>query len=460
MASEADQSEIKRKVRDVQVDAKGPRPAQKHPAGCRSWTCCVVTIICCWLLHCTLGFTYSFGNITPYLTSYLRNVTGDDYLDYADTLWIQITMDISTCVLTASTFGTYWAIQESFPLTILTYGVIGGIPHALLYPAAINIAVRWVPDKIGFIAGLILTGYGCGSFSWNQLTTWFINPDNLQPELHVGEDVYYTQPELLKRVPECFILVGCVFAAMQLLSLALICEAPFEPEKTTEIVSEITKEKQALQPAQKKETTETSFIDVSKSYGSISEGQKPDKQERPQYHPLEVIRSRVFWTLWAIWFISQLGTSFVINLFKAYGQTFITDDHFLTLVASFSSIFNALGRPFWGLIGDRVGYRIVALLCQCMAAALVATFVTTEDTGRAAFFIWVCAMFLSMCGFFTMKAALMLALFGSKYFNSNLGLLITNGVFGAILTGIIAPVLKDAFGWHGMFYFGFGGIFV
>nr|KAG5692654.1 hypothetical protein BaRGS_022654 [Batillaria attramentaria] len=234
----------------------------------------------------------------------------------------------------ASTFGTYWAIQESFPLTILTYGVIGGIPHALLYPAAINIAVRWVPDKIGFIAGLILTGYGCGSFSWNQLTTWFINPDNLQPELHVGEDV---------------------------------C---------------------------------------------------------------------------------------------AYGQTFITDDHFLTLVASFSSIFNALGRPFWGLIGDRVGYRIVALLCQCMAAALVATFVTTEDTGRAAFFIWVCAMFLSMCGFFTMKAALMLALFGSKYFNSNLGLLITNGVFGAILTGIIAPVLKDAFGWHGMFYFGFGGIFV
>nr|KAG5705989.1 hypothetical protein BaRGS_010879 [Batillaria attramentaria] len=250
------------------------------------------------------------GNITPYLTSYLRNVTGDDYLDYADTLWIQITMDISTCVLTsaagllfnrlhtklcifigiffsaASTFGTYWAIQESFPLTILTYGVIGGIPHALLYPAAINIAVR------------------------------------------------------------------------------------------------------------------------------------------------------------------------------AYGQTFITDDHFLTLVASISSIFNALGRPFWGLIGDRVGYRIVALLCQCIAAALVATFVTTEDTGRAAFFVWVCAMFLSMCGFFTMKAALMLALFGSKYFNSNLGLLITNGVFGAILTGIIAPVLKDAFGWHGMFYFGFGGIFV
>ena len=45
-------------------------------------------------------------------------------------------------------------------------------------------------------------------------------------------------------------------------------------------------------------------------------------------------------------------------LLQAYGQTFIHDDHFLSLVASVSAIFNAVGRPFWGLLADRAGYRV------------------------------------------------------------------------------------------------------
>ena len=45
-------------------------------------------------------------------------------------------------------------------------------------------------------------------------------------------------------------------------------------------------------------------------------------------------------------------------LLQAYGQTFIHDDHFLSLVASVSAIFNAVGRPFWGLLADRTGYRV------------------------------------------------------------------------------------------------------
>ena len=43
---------------------------------------------------------------------------------------------------------------------------------------------------------------------------------------------------------------------------------------------------------------------------------------------------------------------------QAYGQTFIPDDHFLTLVATVSSVCNAAGRPFWGLLADRAGYRV------------------------------------------------------------------------------------------------------
>ena len=32
-------------------------------------------------------------------------------------------------------------------------------------------------------------------------------------------------------------------------------------------------------------------------------------------------------------------------------------------------------------------------------------------------------------------------------------------IMGAVIPGVIAPVFKNAFGWHGIFYVGFGGLF-
>ena len=72
--------------------------------------------------------------------------------------------------------------------------------------------------------------------------------------------------------------------------------------------------------------------------------------------------------------------------------------------------------------------QIVSLVAQCILAGLVVTFVTCEETGRVAFFLWVCGMFLTMCGFFTMVPTLVLAVFGTHHFNVNMGLMETSGV--------------------------------
>jgi nitrate/nitrite transporter NarK len=45
-----------------------------------------------------------------------------------------------------------------------------------------------------------------------------------------------------------------------------------------------------------------------------------------------------------------------------YGQSFIHDDHFLALVASLASIFNAIWRPLWGLLADRIGFLVNLLI--------------------------------------------------------------------------------------------------
>ena len=46
-------------------------------------------------------------------------------------------------------------------------------------------------------------------------------------------------------------------------------------------------------------------------------------------------------------------------MYKAYGQTYISDDHFLSVVGAVAAVFNAGGRVFWGNLSDAYGYRYV-----------------------------------------------------------------------------------------------------
>ena len=48
---------------------------------------------------------------------------------------------------------------------------------------------QWFPQRKGFVAGLIMAGYGGGAFFWNQVVTAWINPNNLQPDLQDGENL-------------------------------------------------------------------------------------------------------------------------------------------------------------------------------------------------------------------------------------------------------------------------------
>ena len=47
-------------------------------------------------------------------------------------------------------------------------------------------------------------------------------------------------------------------------------------------------------------------------------------------------------------------------MYKAYGQTYISDDHLLSVVGAVAAVFNAGGRVFWGKLSDAYGYRYVA----------------------------------------------------------------------------------------------------
>lgn len=96
------------------------------------------------------------------------------------------------------------------------------------YNAVLICCQRWLPARVGLVSGLIIAGYGLSAFAIAPLQTWFINPLNY----HVNDEGYFTQKDLLQRVPEMFLLLAGLFGTLQVVALLFLGE-PVMPDRMT-----------------------------------------------------------------------------------------------------------------------------------------------------------------------------------------------------------------------------------
>ena len=67
-------------------------------------------------------------------------------------------------------------------------------------------------------------------------------------------------------------------------------------------------------------------------------------QDAENLKPKVIIRTFEFWTLWLTFVLNTQAIVYINAMYKSYGQTFINDDHFLSMVGAIAAIFNASGR--------------------------------------------------------------------------------------------------------------------
>ena len=91
------------------------------------------------------------------------------------------------------------------------------------------------------MGSIVVSGYGFGSLFWVPLQTMFVNPDNVQAVIdheceYIGTeqedakcDFYFTDENLLEKVPWMFFLLGVVYSIMGVTALCLISD----PEPST-----------------------------------------------------------------------------------------------------------------------------------------------------------------------------------------------------------------------------------
>ena len=82
--------------------------------------------------------------------------------------------------------------------------------------------------------------------------------------------------------------------------------------------------------------------------------------------------------------LSVVMLSNVISAFyKVFGQTFIRDDKFLSVVGSINSVFNCSGRLLYGLIMDKFAYKVSMSIEAVLLVLLMSTFYLTSMIGVA-----------------------------------------------------------------------------
>ncbi|CAB3999900.1 oxalate:formate antiporter-like isoform X1 [Paramuricea clavata] len=422
------------------------------------------------LLHISMGaLFFTFGNVSPYFTSYLRYRTSETTLQHSDSMWVischeiavhltlvcsgvielklgaRMTSLLGGLVNSLGLLLTYFTVQHSLVAVSLTYGIMFGAGAGIAYSASVRQAMEWYPENTAFVCGLVVAGIGVSAITFNEIEIMYTNPNNLGPNVTAGpnNDKYFGQDEILDRVPSLFIVVGVVCAVMTVIGVLLL----FDPPKQDHTMGE-----------------KTFFQQLTNTDDEIEDALLPkDRAElHDDVHPLEMIKTKNFWLLWFIALVNGEVIMFLQSLYKAYGETFIPDDRFLALVGSISMVFASVGRILWGIIADRLPIRTTLVLQHVIITALLLTFTLSEKAGKWMFLTWLAGMMSTLSGTTANLLSATAIIFRMKYFATNYGLVCSSMIPGGIIGPILSQNVSDYIGWSGIFSlvagFSFSGI--
>lgn len=403
------------------------------------------------LIHFTFGHFYTIANMVPYMMSYtIARV--DPNVNQQLKVWLSglalgiqgISMPIGgflakrfgfrivvilSCLLeSGGVLLTYFTIQKSFTLVMLTYSFLKGGGLGFGYSVVIAVAASWFPARRGLVVGMIVGGFGLGALIFTPIQTAFINPQNVKVD---NVTRLFTDPDLLDRVPKVFLMLGGILLGLQIIGLFLLRPKPETKDNAPD-------EGKAAEKDSKVSPEGDKIVTRSHS-------------REENLTPREVIRRIDFYLLWVIMFCNIIPITIITSVYKDFGNTFISDDLFLSTVATISSLFNSGGRIVWGSIVDRLSFKIPLGGMLLMWSAILLTFphltILSGVALKVAYALWVCLLFFSLSGVFAIMPAATGNLFGPVNLAVNYGLIFNAFAAGSLVCGLITTFVdaKDAY---------------
>ena len=266
----------------------------------------------------------------------------------------------------------------------LGFGVVGGIGLGLGYVTPITTVAKWFPDRKGLVTGMVVMGFGLGALIMAKV----IAPALMAVTGH--------------NLPQVFFWMCGIVLVMALPAAACLQNVP------------------------------------GATPGQLAGG-------KPTVSARVALKSSAFGLMWIIFFINITAGIMFIGFQSPMLQDLMhAKNTELTVAAlsaagatliAISSLFNGLGRLFWGAISDRLGQILVFRLILISQIFVFAALVVVREPWL--FGVLVCYVLLCYGGGFGVMPSFTGVMFGQSVMPT---------VYGAILTawsaaGIVGPQL-------------------
>lgn len=289
---------------------------------------------------------------------------------------------------------------KSLPLLYIGYGVIGGSGLGLGYVTPVATAAKWFPDKKGLVTGMVVMGFGFGALLMSKVFA----------------------PLLMKtfdgNLVTVFGMIGVVFAIVSVAIGSCLRNPP--PDFVPPVAAA------SSQPM----VTSPGANDLT---------------------PATCLLSGRFMMMWLVFFCNILAGISIISfqsplfqdLWRRTDAALSAADlagYGATLIAV-SSLFNGIGRLFWGSLSDRIGrpwaFRIM------LASQIVAFGLLIVTANPWLFGALICYILLCYGGGFGTMPSFILDTFGPRLMAAAYGVILTAWSAAGIAGPQIVALLKD-----------------
>lgn len=333
------------------------------------------------------------------------------------------------------------SFMKSLNGIIMTEGIFFGIGLGICYSAPISCSVRWMPIRKGLVTGIIVAGFGGGSFIFGLIATHIVNPHQTNIASTGSTDGYYSpDSEVVKRVPLMFAILSIFYFLLITIGIFLISDPADTLENATyEARSIVVDENQeepglvmtnqksssVISPIQSSLYQAASTVDPEQDNNSSNESKVEDNTGliTVDISPRELIKIPLAYHLASCFILTTVGGMYLAGTYKVYAQKSFSSELFLSTIGSIASVFNAVGRIFWGGLADRIGVLETLLIMSFIFSIIIFTYSFSPLLHEAGFTIWTFAIFFFEGANFALYLPMTVQLFGSKYASSNYGLI-------------------------------------
>lgn len=289
------------------------------------------------------------------------------------------------------------AYTTSIYMLTVTYGLISGAGVGIVYGVPLAVAARWFPDKKGLAVGMILIGFG-------------ISPLITAPLARTLVEQY--------GVMNAFRTLGIGFGVIIPL-LSFMFRYPSDGE---------------LAKLSKAKYTKTNINELDTS---------------------SMKKSGNFRGLYLNFLIGTTVGLMLIGLTGSVGTELIgLTSREVSLLMALFAVFNGMGRPVFGWVTDKLTSKKSMLISYGLILSSAVLMLFAHEGDVLIYSISFSVFWFNLGGWLAIAPASTLALFGTKHYSQNYGLVFTAYGIGAIAGVATSGMLIDLHqNYHYVFYF-------